>query len=145
MTNLPFALDPGGVLEPAPRAVLEDGAVFGVAGSAHDPRAEPTIVVAWLDEPPGVTLEDVVAEDLARLLSQPGSLLIDRAGVRLGGVDGERTFALHLGPSGLPSASEQWRLLAGGRRWTISAMTALADQPAWGPRLAAVAESFRVA
>lgn len=38
---------------------------------------------------------------------------------------------------------EQWRLLARGRRWTLSAMTALADQPVWGPRLAAVAATFR--
>jgi hypothetical protein len=53
-----------------------------------------------------------------------------------------RTFSLHL--AAVPTASEQWRLVAGGRRWTLAATTALADQPQWGPRLAAVVASFRV-
>jgi hypothetical protein len=139
---MPFTLDADGVLEPEPRAVLEEGVVFGVASDAHDARVAPLLTVAWLDEPAGTTIDDVVDEDVARLLSEPGSLLIDRETVS---ADRVRTFALHIGPGGVPTASEQWRLLAGGRRWTVSAMTALADQPEWGPRLAAVAASFRIA
>jgi hypothetical protein len=146
MTALPFALDTKDVLEPEPRVTLEEGAVFGVAAGApaYDERAEPLITVAWLEEPPGVTLEDVVDEDLARLLSAPDSVLIDHERVVVGEVDAVRTFTLHRGPGGLPTASEQWRLLTAGRRWTVSALTALGDQPAWGPRLAAVAVSLRV-
>jgi len=146
MTALPFALDCGDALDPEPRAILDEGAVFGVAtgAPAYDDRAEPMLMVAWLEEPPGVTLGDVVDEDVARLLSGPGSLLIDREAVVVGGINAVRTFSLHLGPAGLPTASEQWRLLAGGKRWTVSAMTALADQPDWGPRLAAVATGCRI-
>jgi len=33
--------------------------------------------------------------------------------------------------------------MAAGRRWTVSAVTALADQPVWGPKLAEVATTFR--
>ena len=132
---LPFALAPDEWLEPEPRAVLEEGAVFGGA-------APVVLTVAWLDEPEGVTLEAVVEEDVARFLSGPGVLLADREEVRLGELDAIRTFSLHAGA--VPSASEQWRMLAGGRRWTVTATTALADQPEWGPRLAAVAATFRV-
>jgi hypothetical protein len=145
VVNLPFALDPGGVLEREPRAVLDEGAVFVAACADHDPRAVPMLTVAWLDEPPGVTLAEVVEEDAARLLSEPGSLVIDRQPASVGGIDGVRTFILHRGPGGMPTASEQWRLLAADRRWTVTAMTALGDQPAWGPRLADVAATFRVA
>ena len=145
MSSLPFVLDAGGVLDPEPRAVLEEGAVFGVASDAHDPRAAPLLTVAWLDEPAGATLAGVVEEDVARLLSGPGSLLIDREAVTVSGTDAVRILSLHPGPGGVPTASEQWRLLTAGRRWTITAMTALGDQPEWGPRLAAVAAGFRVA
>jgi hypothetical protein len=138
----PFTLDPGAWLEREPRAVFEEGAVFGAATDDHDPRLVPRLAVAWLDEPEGVTLEAVVEEDALRLLAAPGDLLLDHEAVRIGGVEAVRTFVAHAGPN--PTASEQWRLLAGGRRWTVSATTALADQPAWGPRLAGVAAGFRV-
>jgi hypothetical protein len=90
----------------------------------------------------GVTLQDVVDEDVLRLLSEPGDLLVDHEEVRVGEVEAVRTFVLRVGD--VPTASEQWRLLAGGRRWTVAATTALADQPEWGPRLAAVAATFRL-
>ena len=140
----PFSLRTDGVLEPEARAVFEEGAVYGAAGGAHDPRLVPLLAVAWLDEPESVSLDAVVEEDMARLLRGPGDLLLDREAVRVGNTDGVRTFSLHLGDAGVPTASEQWRLIAAGRRWTISAMTALGDQPRWGPRLADVATSFRV-
>ena len=144
MEALPFALDSGTLLAPEPRVLLDEGAVFGVAAGVpeYGPRAEPLVTVAWLEEPPGVTLEEVVDEDLARLLSD--SMLLDHERVVVGEIDAVRTFAIHRGPDGLPTASEQWRLLAGGRRWTVTAMTALADQPVWGARLAEVAASLRV-
>lgn len=41
---LPFALDPGEWLEPEPRPVFDEGAVFGAA-------APVLLTVAWLDEP----------------------------------------------------------------------------------------------
>ena len=144
MTELPFAFEPGEWLEHEPRSRFEEGAVFGVASDAHDPRVAPLLTVAWLEEPDGVTLEAVVEEDVARLLSGTGDLLLDHEWVHVGDVEGVRTYSLHVGPSGVPTAAEQWRLLAGGRRWALSATTALADQPEWGPRLAAVASSFRV-
>ena len=126
-----------------PTTVLGDGTacvlIVDVPGAE---RAEPLVTVAWLEEPPGVTLEEVVGEDLARLLSD--SMLLDHERVVVGQIDAVRTFAIHRGPDGLPTASEQWRLLAGGRRWTVTAMTALGDQPVWGPRLAEVAASLRV-
>lgn len=140
----PFSLRTHGVLEPEPRAVFEEGAVFAAAAGDHDPRVAPLLTVAWLDEPEGVTLDDVVKEDVARLLSEPGDVVVDREDVRVGGVEAVRTFSLHVGPSSIPTASEQWRLLTAGRRWTVSATTALSDQPEWGPRLAGAAMSFRV-
>jgi hypothetical protein len=142
MPGLPFAFEPGAWLEHEPRAVFEEGAAFGAVAADHDPRVLPLLTVAWLDEPQGVTLDDVVEEDVARLLSDPGDLVVDHEEVRVGVLKAVRTFVLRAG--GVPTASEQWRLLAGGRRWTVSATTALADQPEWGPRLAGVATSFRV-
>ena len=139
MTTLPFALDAGDVLDPEPRAVYEAGVVFG----AHD--APVVLTVAWLDEPPGVRLEDVVREDVSRMLDEPASVLIDHERVVVGDIEAVRTLLLRAGPDGRPSAAEQWRLLAGGRRWTLSAMTSLGDQPVWGPRLAGVAATFRPA
>jgi hypothetical protein len=140
--SLPFALEPGEWLEREPRAVFEEGAVFGAAAGDHDPRVAPVLAVAWLDEPEGVTLEDVAEEDVVRLLSDPSDLLVDHEALRVGEVEAVRTFVMRVGD--VPTASEQWRLLAAGRRWTVAAMTALADQPEWGPRLAAVATTFRV-
>jgi hypothetical protein len=139
--SLPFAFEPGEWLEREPRAVFAEGAVFGAVAGDHDPRVVPLLAVAWLDEPEGVTLDDVVEEDVARLLSDPGDFVVDHEEVCLGEVEAVRTFVLRVGS--VPTASEQWRLLAAGRRWTVAATTALADQPDWGPRLAAVAASFR--
>jgi len=137
---LPFRLDPGDVLEPAPRLVLEDGVVFACLDAAA--ALAPLLTVAWLSEPSAATLEGVVTEELARMDDE--SMLVDYEPLVLGGIEAARTFSLHRGPSGLPTASEQWRLLAGGRRWTVSALTALTDQPTYGPRLAAVAVSLRL-
>jgi len=141
---LPFAIDTGELLDSAPRLVVEDGAVFGPA----DPRwAEhdhpPLLSVAWLAEPPAVTLEDVMVEDLARSIDGE-SVLIDHQDVTIAGVEAVRTMAVHHREDGRVTASEQWRLLAEGRRWTVSGLTALADQPALGPALARVAESLRI-
>ena len=137
-----FALDTGDVL--APRATFEEGVVYGVAGDApRDERLEPHVTVTWLEEPPGVTLDAVVREDLPRMLSRPETVLLDREPASLAGLESVRTFVAALGPSGVPVASEQWRTLGGGRRWTLTATTTLADQPAWGPRLAAVVTTFR--
>jgi hypothetical protein len=137
-----FAFDPGEWVEREPRAVFDEGAVFAPAAGDHDPRLPPFLTVAWLDEPAGTTLEAVVEEDVLRLLSGPGDLVVDYEEVRIGEAEAVRTLSLHAGR--VPTASEQWRLLAGGRRWTVSATTALADQPEWGPRLAGVAATFRV-
>jgi hypothetical protein len=142
MPGLPFAFHVREWVETEPRVVFEEGVVFEAAADDHDARVVPRLAVAWLDEPEGVTLDAVVEEDVLRLLSDSGDLLVDREAVRVGGVDAVRIFCLHAG--GVPTASEQWRLLAGGRRWTVSATTALVDQPAWGPRLAEVSTSFRV-
>lgn len=130
-----YSFEAGGLLER--REEFEDGALFGVAGG------DPLLAVAWAEEGPATTLEDVVREELMRILSEPGTLLVDRAPAEIGGVECVRTFTLHLAAGGEATASEQWRLLAGGRRWTVSAMSTLADQPDWGPRLAAVAATFR--
>jgi hypothetical protein len=135
-------LDPGDWLER--RAEVEDGVVYGVRDGApeHDGRLPPLLTVAWLDEPAGATLDAVVDEELARALA-PESVLMDREQVVLAGMATVRTLMLHRGPDGVPTASEQWRLLAGGRRWTVTAMTSLADQPEWGPRLAERAATLR--
>jgi hypothetical protein len=134
MHELPFTLDDEGLHEPAPRARLEDGVVYGVAAGA-----EALLTVAWLEDPGG--LEAAVDEDLARMLSDPATVLVDRETTSVGGVDAVRTFVLDAGE--LAAAREQWRLVARGRRWTVTAITALADQPGWGPRLARVAATFR--
>jgi hypothetical protein len=138
VTELPFAIDGQGVLEAAPRARFEEGAVFGVAADAVA-----LLTVAWLDEPPDARLEDAVEEDLRRTLSRPGVLLVDLQAATLGGVESVRSFVLDVGEGVPATASEQWRLLAAGRRWTVSAVTALPDQPVWGPRLAEIAATFR--
>jgi hypothetical protein len=138
VTDLPFALDGGELLEPQPRMRVEDGVVFGVAGDV-----EAVFTVAWLEEGPETRLDDVVEEDLARMLSEPATMLVDAESTTLGGVECVRTFVLDVGDGELVSASEQWRLLAAGRRWTVTAVTALEDQPVWGPRLAEIATTFR--
>lgn len=138
---LPFTIDPGDVLEAEPRVVLEDGVVFAAVGGALVP---PSLTVAWLQEPFGATLEEVLAEELPRVLSGPDVVLIDHEPVVVAGREAMRTFAVHRGLDGLPAASEQWRLVADGRRWTVSAMTALGDQPVWGPRLGQVVASLRL-
>jgi hypothetical protein len=140
---LPFALDTGDLLEPEPSLAVEDGVAYAVRGPAR--RLPPLLTVAWTDEPPGATLDDVVGEELARtLIGGDDALLVDAEPTTVGGVAAQRTLTVHRGPDGLPTAAEQWRLLAAGRRWTVSAMTALKDQPELGPRLAAVAATFRV-
>jgi hypothetical protein len=135
LTELPFTLDLADVLDPAPRLRVDDGVVFGVPGAA-----DALLTVAWVEDPG--TLDEAVEEDLARMLSEPATVLVDREETAVGGVAAVRTFVLDAGD--LASAREQWRLLVGGRRWTVTAATALLDQPAWGPRLAAVAATFRV-
>jgi len=137
VTDLPFALEGGDALEAQPRMRVDDGVVFGVRCDV-----EAVFTVAWLEDPQA-RLDDVVEEELARQLSAPGTLLVDAETTTLGGVDCVRTFVLDVGDGELVSASEQWRLLAAGRRWTITAVTVLPDQPAWGPRLAEVAATFR--
>jgi hypothetical protein len=140
---LPFALDPGELLEPEPSLTVEDGVAYAVRGP--ESRLPPLLTVAWTEEPPGATLDDIVGEELARtLIGAHDALLVDHEATTIGGVEAQRTLIVHRGPDGLPTAAEQWRLLAAGRRWTISAMTALEDQPELGPRLAAVAASFRL-
>jgi len=134
VTELPFALDVGDVLDPTPRSQVEDGVVFGVAG-----EVPALLTVAWLEDTG--TLEHAVEEDLARMLSEPATVLVDAEPTTVGGIEAVRTFVLDAGE--LSSAREQWRLMAAGRRWTISAATALFDQPMWGPQLATVAATFR--
>ena len=70
-------------------------------------------------------------EDLAAA-ARPASVLIDREAVVVGDIDAVRTFTCTRAGR-TADGREQWRLLAGGRRWTVSAMTALADQPRLGP------------
>ncbi len=127
------------------RATLADGAVYGVGADAppHDAELEPLVTVAWRDVASGTSLARAVEEDLASALA-PGSVLVDREPVEFAGVDAVRTFALHLGPGGRPTAAEQWRLLAAGRCWTVSALSALADQPSWGPLLASAAATLPI-
>jgi hypothetical protein len=133
MTELPFALDGGDVLDPTPRTRVADGVVFGAAGGVTA-----LLTVAWLDD--AGTLEHAVEEDLARMLSEPATVLVDAEPTTVGGVEAVRTFVLDAGE--IASAREQWRLVAGGKRWTVTAATALADQPVWGPKLADVAATF---
>ena len=127
-----FTIDGGDILEPLAR--FDEGVVFGVVGG------EPVVTVAWRDEIPGTTTDEAVDEDLRLMFD---AVVVDRARGEIGGVECVRTFTLHLAAGGEATASEQWRLLAGGRRWTVSAMSTLTDQPDWGPRLAAVAATFR--
>jgi hypothetical protein len=143
----PFDLDVGDLLEPAPALVVEDGVAFGMRAAAGERarRLPPLLTVAWTEEPPGAALDDVVAEELARTLIGPEAVLVDHEATTLGGVAAQRTLLVHRGPDGLPTAAEQWRLPAAGRRWTITAMTALEDQPELGPALAAIVASFRIA
>lgn len=137
---LPFTLDTRQVLDEAPCWVGPTGAVFASSEPESDPP--PVLAVAWLDEPPGTELDEVLVEELGR--SDRASVLIDYQPVRLSGVLAVRTLTVHREGGGMLTASEQWRLLAAGRRWTISASTGLLDQASYGPRLAAVAESFHV-
>jgi hypothetical protein len=137
------SFDAAGLLDLEPRLTLADGAVFGPADGApdHDPELVPLLTVAWRDEAPGATAE----AEIEQALAEAGSVLLDREPVELAGVPAVRSLILHRGPGGRPTAAEQWRLVAGGRRWTVSALTALADQPEWGPRLAAAAAALRLA
>jgi len=134
VTDLPFTLDCGDVLNPAPRLRVDDGVVFGIVRGA-----EWLVSVAWLED--SGTLEAAVEEDLTRMLSEPAMVLVDYQPTIVGDVAAVRTFVLDAGE--LASAREQWRLMAAGRRWTVSAVTALADQPVWGPKLAEIATTFR--
>jgi hypothetical protein len=143
LRGLPFSLEVGGTLTSEPAVVLADGVVFTAA--AVDTALPPLLTVAWLDEPAGVTLDAAVDEDLARALDAPGSVLIDRTSATVAGAEAVRTLLLHRTGEGVPTAAEPWRVHAVGRRWTLSALTALADQPVWGPRLAEVAGTWRPA
>jgi hypothetical protein len=114
-----------------------DGVIFGVDArpGAFDPRAAPLMTVAWRTARAGETLEEIVA-------AEAGGVVLDREPVAVRAGEALRTFAIHKGPGGLATASEQWRVLARGRCWTVTAMSALGDQPLWGPVLAAVAATF---
>jgi hypothetical protein len=142
--ELPFSLECGDALEARPRMVVEEGAVFASVAPGWEEGFPPLLTVAWHDEPPAVALADVVAEELARCLDEQESVLIDQEDVTVAGVEALRTLMVHRATSGPPTASEQWRLLAEGRRWTVSALTTLADQPAFGPPLARIAASLRI-
>ena len=109
-----FTLDTGDVLTSEPRAGFDAGVVYGVAGpAAWDERLEPHLGVAWLEEAPGVTLAEAVREDLARLLSRPDAVLLDRQSVALGGLESVRTLVAEVGPSG---AVDGERAVAHARR-----------------------------
>jgi hypothetical protein len=130
-----FTLDGSNLL--VELAAGDDAVVFGVIADedSFDARAAPRVTVAWRD----------VAEDetLAAIADrEAGGVLLDRQPAALPAGAALRTFAIHKGPDGLPTASEQWRLLRGGRCWTVTALSALGDQPLWGPLLAAVATTF---
>jgi hypothetical protein len=119
-----FALEPGAWLDPEPRVRRGDGMVLGPrAGSPpYDARVEPLLSIASTDEEPA-----------------HGSVLDDER-TWLGDIPARRTFSIHEGDP--PLAAEQWRFTAGGQRWTVTALTALADQPLWGPALAAAAATI---
>jgi hypothetical protein len=114
-----------------------DGVVFGMRANeaSFDARAAPLVTVAWRDAGDSETLDAIAA-------AEAGGVVLDREPVAIRAGDALRTFAIHQGPGDLPTASEQWRLLRDGRCWTVTAMSALADQPLWGPLLAAVATTF---
>jgi hypothetical protein len=130
-----FTLDGAGLLVELDAGA--DGVVFGVIANedSFDARAAPFVTVAWRDTEDGETLDAITGREA-------GGVILDREPVALPAGDALRTFAIHKGPGGLPTASEQWRLLRGGRCWTVTAMSALGDQPLWGPLLAAVATTF---
>lgn len=136
--GLPFSIEPGDVLEPEPQRPTPETAIYAGRWPAI---MLPVLTVAWLAEPEGATLAEVVTEELARLDAE--TTLVDYEQQALGGLEAVRTLTVHREDAGLLTATEQWRLLAGGRRWVLSALTALGDQPALGPPLAAAAATFR--
>jgi hypothetical protein len=119
-----YRLDPLGILETEP-AVLDDGsALHELVGDLRAPAAS-RAGVSVLAEP--------APRDAGLAEIGPDELLIDVEGVELAGEPAVRTLVLvQLG--GLATVVlEQWRMVAAGERWVV---TATADLALW-PRLAA--------
>lgn len=70
--------------------------------------------------------------------------LLDREAVEIGGVPAVRTLVHHTGGPELAVVVEQWRLIARGLGWVLSASADAVSYADKGAIMAACAETFRV-
>lgn len=122
-----------------------DEDVPGTAVVAYDAGVEDgfrTNLVVTVDDGAG----DVEAFTDAGLEALPPALrafqLLDRASTTLGGAPATRTL-VHHDAQGWAVTLEQWRVVDGGRGYTITASAATLDYDAVADALAEAAESFR--
>jgi hypothetical protein len=133
-----YRLDPLGILDTEP-VVLDDGSELyepvdelrapGASRAGVSLRSEPA--------PPG-------AQEAGLAELGPDELLIDVEAAELGGEPAVRSLVLvQLG--GLATVVlEQWRLVAAGERWVVTATADLAQWPRLAPGLRAVVATLEV-
>ena len=137
-----YRLDPLGVLEAEP-LVLDDGsALHELVESLRAPGASRAGV--------SVLAEPVPADDEGRDLSAaalaigPDELLIDWEAAELAGEPAVRTVVLVQLGGVATVVLEQWRLLAAGERWIVTATADLALWPRLAPGLRAAVKTLEV-
>jgi hypothetical protein len=129
-----YSLDPQGILETEP-LVLDDGsALYELVDTLRVPGASRAGVSVRAEPGPAAVFLELGADEL----------LIDREACELAGEPAIRTLILvQLG--GLASVVlEQWRLVAAGERWVVTATADLALWPRLAAGLRAAVASFEV-
>jgi hypothetical protein len=106
-------------------------------------RASISVVVE--DGPPGLGLEGYVEGSLRQQAATMTEFrVLDRDELALGGVPTVRTLAHYVGGEALAVAIEQWRLIARGLGWVVSASSDAISYADKGEIMATCAETFRV-
>jgi hypothetical protein len=104
-----------------------------------------SISVVAEDGPPGLDLDGYVERSLAvQEQSMEEFRVLDRDSLELGDVPAVRTLAHYVGGEALAVVVEQWRLIARGLGWVVSASSDAISYADKGEIMAACAETFRV-
>lgn len=104
-----------------------------------------SISVVAEDGPPGLGLDGYAERSLAvQSQSMTAFRLLDRDALELDGVPAVRTLGHYVGGEALGVAVEQWRLIARGLGWVVSATSDAISYADKGEIMAACAETFRV-
>jgi hypothetical protein len=137
-----YRLDPLGIVEAEP-VVLDDGTALHDLDASVQVRGASRAGVSVLAEP---VPEDEQGHDLtaAALAIGPDELLIDWEAAELAGEPAVRTLVLVQLGGVATVVLEQWRLLAAGERWIVTATADLALWPRFAPGLRAAVATLEV-